>query len=450
MRAMPGRRGRLGAVIAGVVIVVAGAGVYAWRAGDDEPPPRPAAADPTATPTPTATPAAGNLWVDPDGGTCTRSATAGEYDGARACDSFDTAYEAASCGDVVLIRAAPGGYPAQVIDAPEKECEEYVSFLPAPGDATVTIGQRRVPGGVEVASGDWMRFVGLELVDGGEKIAAAGFYLGPTGMGRRELVDHIRVEQSSFETFLLRGADDVTFEANDIAPGKSRHWDEKNWISVGNNGTRYVENYSTNVVLEGNAIHGFTEERCAADGCHVECLTLEAENITIRGNRIWDCDIYGVVFAADEGFGTIGTENLVENNFIHCCAAAGGRAIGFGSSAPESVITVRHNSVAGTVGYEGDPGEVGRLVFDSNIIEGVSFAECDDDLEMTYNLIVDGTLCGETNVLGDPGWAAPPEDLRLSVESDAIGAADPGSPTTTDIDGETREGAKDAGADERP
>jgi Right handed beta helix region len=450
MRAMPGRRGRLGAVIAGGVLVLAGAGVYVTRAGDDEPS-RPAART-TATPTPTVTerPTAGNLWVDANGGTCTRRATAGDYVDASACDGFDTAYKAASCGDVVLIRAAPGGFPPQVIDAPEKECDDFITFRPAPGDATVTIGQRGVPGGVEVAGGDWMKFVGLELVDGGEKIAAAGFYLGPTGMGARERVDHIWVEDASFESFLLRGADDVTFKANDIAPGKSRHWDEKNWISVGNNGSRYVGNYSTNVVLEGNAIHGFTQEECADMGCHVECLTLEAENITIRANRIWDCDIYGVVFAVDEGYSTIGTDNLVENNFIHCCAAAGVRAVGLGSSAPDSLITFRHNSVAGTVGYEGTPEEVGRLVFDSNVIEGVSFPECDADLEMTYNLIVDGTLCGETNTRGKAGWVSPPDDLHVRADSAAVGAANPDSSTTTDLDGEPRKGAKDAGADERP
>jgi hypothetical protein len=351
---------------------------------------------------------------------------------------------------VVLIRAMPGGYPAQVIDAGEKECDDYVTFLPGPGDGTVTVGQRGAPGGVEVASGDWIKFLGLELVDGGERIAAAGFYLGPTGMGARERVDHIWVEQSSFENFLLRGADDVTFKANDIAPGKSRHWDEKNWISVGNNGSRYVENYSTNVVIEGNAIHGFTEEACADAGCHVECLSLEAENITIRANRIWDCDIYALVFAADDGFSTIGTENLIENNFIHCCATAGVRAIGFGSSAPDSVITVRHNSLAGSVGYEGEPKQVGRLVFDSNVIEGVSFPECGADLEMTYNLIVDGTVCGETNTLGEARWVAPPDDLHLQPDSAAVGAANPDSTTATDLDGEPREGPKDAGADERP
>jgi Right handed beta helix region len=441
---MPGRRGRLGAVIAGVALAFA-------SCGGEEETPRPAPTK-TATPTPTPTPlpTAGNLWVDPDGGTCTRRATAGDYLDDSACGDFNSAYAAASCGDVVLIRSAPGGYPAQLVDAPEKDCEDYVTFAPGPGDDTVQVGQRGVPGGVEVARGDWMRFVGLQLVDGGEKIAAAGFSLGPTGMGRRERVDHIRVERSSFESFLLRGADDVTFEGNDIAPGKSRHWDEKNWISVGNDGSRYVENYSTNVVIEGNAIHGFTEEACADTGCHVECLSLEAENVTIRANRIWDCDIYAVVFADDEGYSTIGTDNLVENNFIHCCAAAGVRAIGFGSSAPESVITVRHNSVAGTVGYEGEPEEVGRLVLDSNVIEGVSFPECDPDLEMTYNLIVDGTLCGDTNRRGEAGFVAAPEDLHLQPDSAARGAADPDSPTTSDIDGDPREGAADAGADEVP
>jgi hypothetical protein len=65
-------------------------------------------------------------------------------------------------------------------------------------------------------------------------------------------------------------------------------------------------------------------------------------------------------------------------------------------------------------------------------------------------LIVDGTLCGETNTRGKASWVSPPDDLHVRPDSAVVGAANPDSSTTTDLDGEPRKGAKDAGADERP
>jgi len=53
-----------------------------------------------------------NLWVDLDGGTCTRSATLVAYDSAAACASFAGAYLAASGGDTVRVKA--GTYPGKV------------------------------------------------------------------------------------------------------------------------------------------------------------------------------------------------------------------------------------------------------------------------------------------------------------------------------------------------
>ena len=51
---------------------------------------------------------AGNLWIDTDGGTCTRQATAGAYATAQACGSFSSALRAAQPGDTILVRCASG------------------------------------------------------------------------------------------------------------------------------------------------------------------------------------------------------------------------------------------------------------------------------------------------------------------------------------------------------
>ena len=54
-----------------------------------------------------------NLWVDTSGGTCARSATPVAYSDASACSSFDAAWDAASAGDTIRVKA--GTYGPQTI-----------------------------------------------------------------------------------------------------------------------------------------------------------------------------------------------------------------------------------------------------------------------------------------------------------------------------------------------
>lgn len=306
-----------------------------------EPPPPPVTTSPSPPPPP---PATSDLFVSATGvdtAACTQAAP---------CRSFNRAYQRAKCGDLVSIAA--GTYPSQTIDSPEKDCSSYVTFAPASGTVVTQT--------VTVRSGDWIRFKGsgaplagipsnFLMRDNGAQGSTSGFYLSPTGTGMNEPVDHVWVEGLDFETFLMRGADDVTFKNNDIGPGKTNHWDEKLWVSVGHNGSNYVGNYSTNLVLDGNLIHNFTRDACVSSGCHVECLTFEAENFKIVGNQFLDCDIFGVILSDDAGFSSTGTENLIEGNVIHCCKTTSGYSLALGDTEKGSVVTVRNNEFRGTV-----------------------------------------------------------------------------------------------------
>jgi hypothetical protein len=71
-----------------------------------------AATDTSCVPTGTGdncTPAPANLWVDANGGTCTRSATPGSYIDAQACGSFNAAWQAASPGDTIIVKTGSYG-----------------------------------------------------------------------------------------------------------------------------------------------------------------------------------------------------------------------------------------------------------------------------------------------------------------------------------------------------
>ena len=77
--------------------------------------------------------AVANLWVDGNGGSCTRQASASSYSDAQACGSFQAAYSAAQCGDTVGVQ--PGTYAAQSISSGSKSCTSstQVAFTSVPG-----------------------------------------------------------------------------------------------------------------------------------------------------------------------------------------------------------------------------------------------------------------------------------------------------------------------------
>jgi Divergent InlB B-repeat domain len=88
-----------------------------------------AGSQPTSPP-PSASP---ELWVDVNGGACTRQPSGGSYADVQACGSFQAAYTAARCGDTVGVR--PGTYGSQSISVGGKACtpSTQVRFTGAAG-----------------------------------------------------------------------------------------------------------------------------------------------------------------------------------------------------------------------------------------------------------------------------------------------------------------------------
>jgi hypothetical protein len=67
---------------------------------------------------PQATPGTANLWIDPDGGSCSRRSDPAGYASARACRSLQAAYNTARSGDTINI--ASGTYGGQALAAGSK------------------------------------------------------------------------------------------------------------------------------------------------------------------------------------------------------------------------------------------------------------------------------------------------------------------------------------------
>ena len=60
-------------------------------------------------------PGVANVWLDPDGGSCLRTAKARPYISAQACADLPSAANAAAQGDIVLVR--DGTYPGAILSA---------------------------------------------------------------------------------------------------------------------------------------------------------------------------------------------------------------------------------------------------------------------------------------------------------------------------------------------
>ena len=113
------------------------------------------ATHPCGSPSPPS-PTGANLWIDPNGGTCTRSETPTAYIDAAACATFDLAYDAANTSQsasTVLIKG--GAYPAQTITGDRSATDED-AFEPNPGETMV------VKGLLTVAGADRITFKNLE------------------------------------------------------------------------------------------------------------------------------------------------------------------------------------------------------------------------------------------------------------------------------------------------
>jgi chitodextrinase len=118
-------------------------------------------------PPPPPPPGAANLWIDTNGGSCTRQATAGSYSDAQACASFAAAYGAAASADLVRIRA--GSYGAQFfaggVGSSQPRGTKTLTFIGEPGNVI-----RQIHFG---SSG--LVFDGIRIDAGGTKTSGAAF-----------------------------------------------------------------------------------------------------------------------------------------------------------------------------------------------------------------------------------------------------------------------------------
>jgi hypothetical protein len=375
-------------------------------------------------------PRVANLWVDGDGGTCARRGPVA-YEDAQACPTMRAAYEAARAGDVVVVR--PGSYPAQSFGGVRDPLDG--STTAAPHDRPVTfIGEPANPSTVKLYQlhfgGDDVTIDGFDVDTRGDNPGPAGGAALETDGGSRNItVRRSRVGNIDCQKAVTSGGD----------PGDPQP------ATIG-------------LTFDDVVFHDVAAKE---EGCHNECIKVEAQGITIRNSTFRNCSTMSISLGYGDhyGMGPYCCVTLVNNVVAHNVAGDGwheGANVGWFVGRVERVRIV-HNTFERGLGMA--PEHIGPGPYSGVIANNVGGGwACLPGVTYSGNV---GTKCSDSDIAVEPpessateaapfGWVDPAGlDFHLTPDSPAVGAADPAYATETDRDGRPRDDEPDAGAYER-
>jgi hypothetical protein len=279
-----------------------------------------------------------NLWVDTNGGSCSRSSTPTPYADGTACGSLDAANDICQGGDTVLVQG--GTYRQQMVSgngvgrSPSARCT-----FDAPNGASPAFGCN------QTTNNDGQSLFGQSCID------VSGSYLvfrhlssqsytfnGVSYLGRVDTergATYLTFDHDHFGS-LAQGASNVVVSHSELGPS----------IDPLNN--RQAD--GANVEWSDNWIH---DVKRVSSG-HIECLTYDAgTNVSFLRNLFENCDIFDIFNKPVSN-----TSGLIDHNaFWEPGIAAGNNenvAIRTGSGATRCDTVVSNNWFGdGTTGSQG-------------------------------------------------------------------------------------------------
>jgi Concanavalin A-like lectin/glucanases superfamily len=379
-------------------------------------------------------PSTANLWVDTDGGTCTRSSSPTTYSNAAAC-SPNAALAAASGGDTVLIKGGSYGLISLTASAPGS----VVKFFGAAGE-TVT---------------------GTALVISGTGNVSV--------QGIDQLTDSIDIENTNHvwvkDTYTKLGAtdspgiytvcaDDTHLEYNEIQGDYSlAQYGDGIQLFPDSHGSGC---HSDGITIDHAYVHDLHDYNALVDN-HEDALQVgDAQGLTVKNSRFNNCSTQ-CVFVSDYNWAPAHASDIVlENNMIGY-AQSGSHAVMLGGA---TNYTLRNNSVAMNAYFRA--AEVsGTFTVTGNIINFYDDYNCSIFIgaatTASNNLSPTACATGTTSATVPDLWVDDSAttgswDLHLASGTNAaVDAMPAANAPATDFDGDSRPigGNADIGADER-
>jgi hypothetical protein len=224
-------------------------------------------------------PATANLWVDGNGGACTRESAAAYRDEA-ACGSVDAAWDAARPGDTIRVRA--GRYGAQSITGDKPAATSVIGeagtvFTP---DGVVNCGYQ---GGVLCANADHLVLQHVTL----DAAETHGQSSGAEVNGDAVTFRHVALEGAYVSLYVVGTR--FTWHGGRLGADGSKGG-QRSPVCDGGNGDGQpvlIEQSATGATLDGIRFNpqgsDQTPRSCSENGFHLEAVRIEAaRDVTIR------------------------------------------------------------------------------------------------------------------------------------------------------------------------
>ena len=249
-------------------------------------------------------PEVANLWVDADGGSCSRQAPAAEFSDEAACKSLDAAYQAASPGDLVVVRA--GRYPAQTIREKDEAAAPPVLVRPDRGSVPVLESLTIKASNLTIRGP--MAMSRLAVDADGNRTANRPV--------KETVVEDVKVDGAGVDgvpVAYVRGVDGMTWRGVDVCCNNN--------FSLVLTDQDPAAGGLHRVTFDRSAFHDARLD--AGSAAHSECLFAQGiDRLTITRSRFYRCAVMDV-FVTSSGDGGDAVGGFVENNVFEAPMAAG-------------------------------------------------------------------------------------------------------------------------------
>lgn len=370
---------------------------------------------PPAPPAPAGT---ANIWVDTNGGTCTRQAAPAAYVDSAACSSFNAAYQAASLGDTVYVRSGSSYGAQSLVDQPSKD-----------GSTSLKVHIEAEPGATVVVT---------DLLVRASNVRFANFTVDlDAGVGQpdiREPAHDVTVENVNATNLYVTGAAyNILFKGGSYGPYVATSGSQIK--TTGNGGDDPVRaNQPHAVTLDGVYMHDYSVPP-GSSGVHLDCLHVFYHyGLTVKNSRFVNCGMpnngYGILLGSNGAGNAEG--DVFENNVFD--GAIAGFALRGGAGEDFDDVLVRNNS-GGLITTQ-TTNTLTNVRWIGNAASDVTPCRANT---YRYNVATTNGCSGTGNVTANPLFTNPGAGTyTLQSGSPAREAGDPTNYPATDILGAAR------------